>query len=200
MAAWGDGSLRRVFRPVAVLLLALLPLVGIAQDEIATQVRIEGEGVWVDVSFGVAATRAQVWDVLTDFDHMAGFISNLAASRVISREGAILQVSQNGAARRGVLSFPFEVLREIRLQPMNRIESHLLQGSMKKQEGLTELSGDGAETRVVFHGESVPGVWMPPLVTKGFIEKELREQFEELRGEILRRRGATGGSPKGGPG
>jgi len=183
--------------PAALLLLglALLPLAGSAGEALWCEVRIEGEWVWVDVSFAVPASRAEVWEVLTDFEHMARFVSNLTVSKVVGREGAVLHVMQSGKAHRGVLEFPFETLREIHLSPMRRIESHLISGSMKHQEGVTELGDEGGETRVVFHGASVPGVWIPPVVGKPFIEAEIREQFEELEAEILRRRAAR--APRG---
>src|SRR5512139_2511107 len=152
-AAWvGIGG--RWLGSLLPLVIFLLPAPCLAHEEVWSQVRIEGEWVWVDVRFTVQAARAQVWEVLTDFEHMAGFISNLAASSVVAREGLVLQVYQNGMARRGLLTFPFEVVREVRLTPMSRIESRLLRGSMKKQTGVTELSGEGTETQVVFHGES----------------------------------------------
>jgi polyketide cyclase/dehydrase/lipid transport protein len=196
LARWVGGWCRwfGVLLPVVVF---LLPASCLGHEDLWSQVRIAGEWIFADVSFSVPATRAQVWEVLTDFEHMAGFISNLATSTVIAREGQALQVYQKGVARRGLLVFPFESVREVRLTPMSHIESHLLRGSMARQDGSTDLSGEGAETRVVFHGESVPGVWIPPLVGKGFIEQELREQFLELRAEILRRHGPPPATPAG---
>lgn len=191
LSAWG-----RWWRGVGCLVILALGLLTQnsfgAEEDLWSQVRIQGEWVYVDLSFRVQASRALVWEVLTDFDHMVGFVSNLTASSVLAREGLTLQVSQKGEARRGLLAFPFESVREIRLTPKSRIESRLIRGSMEKQTGFTELSGDGLETRVVFHGESVPGVWIPPVIGKRFIEQELREQFLEIRAEVLRRQGQAG--------
>lgn len=179
-------------------LLLVLATPALALEDIHSQVRIDGEWVYVELSFSVAATRDKVWEVLTDFEHMAGFISNLKVSSVITRDGDTLQIYQSGKAQRGLLVFPFEGAREIHLAPKHRIESHLLRGSMKQQEGFTEITAEGAaETRVVFHGQSVPGVWIPPVVGKGFIEQELREQWQEMRAEILRRQGPPAGHGAG---
>lgn len=174
-------------RAAALLLLGLVVVPALANDSLSTEVHIEGEWVRVDVSFTVPASRAQVWEVMTDFEHMAAFVSNLSVSRVVSREGPVLRIYQRGRAHSSVLDFPFEVLREVHLRPMLRIESHLISGSMKEQMGVTELADEGSETRVVFHGASVPGVWVPPVVGKPFIESEIREQFREIQAEILRR-------------
>jgi uncharacterized protein YndB with AHSA1/START domain len=186
-----DGSPKRWLAVLLFLAFVLSPLLGIADETLSSQVRIEGERVWVEVSFTVPVSRAQVWAVLTDFEHMAGFISNVAVSRVVARHGAVLQVYQKGSAHRGPLDFPFEVLREIHLSPTHRIESHLVSGSMKQQDGVTELTDEGGETRVEYHAESVPGVWIPPVLGRSFIEAEIREQFLELGAEILRRHAAA---------
>lgn len=158
-----------------------------AEEGVMVQVLLQGESVVVDALFSVTASRAEVWEVLTDFDHMAAFVSNLAVSRVVAREGQTLRVFQRGEARRGPFHFPFESLREIRLEAPGRITTHLVSGTPKGLEGVTEITSDGPRTRVSYHGESVPDVWIPPVVGRGFIADEVREQFEEMRREILRR-------------
>jgi hypothetical protein len=169
------------------LALVALALSARAEEPLWSEVSIDGEWVRVEVSFAVPASRAQVWEVLTDYQHMASFISNVAVSKVISRNGSVLQIFQSGKAQRGILEFPFEVLREVHLSPMHLIESHMITGSMKYQDGVTEITDEGGETRVVFHGASIPGVWIPPVVGKSFIETEIREQYKEVEAEILRR-------------
>lgn len=142
----------------------------------------------VDVGFSVAATPQEAWAVLTDFDRMASFVSNLASSKVLSRNGNVLQIEQKGKAARGVLSFDFESVREITLTPPRAIHTHLISGNMKKFDGVTLISPENGGTRVTYHGESVPTVWVPPVVGTGFIASEVREQFQEMRAEILRRK------------
>lgn len=174
--------------------LALLLLLAAASadaqpdEEIAVNVQIDGEVVSVEASLAVPATRQQVWDVLTDFAHMAGFVSNLKESRVESSSGDTLKIFQSGVAQYGPITFPFRSLREIRLTRLERIQSRLISGSMRKMEGMTRLDDEGAQTRIQYHAESIPGAWIPPLVGKVFIEHETREQFREIRNEILKRK------------
>jgi len=156
--------------------------------DIEVKVRIDGEDVVVDVSFPVPATQQEVWAVMTDFDHMASFVSNVRSSRVIDRTGNILHIVQQGKAQHGPLSFAFDSVREIRLYPVDRIQSHLVSGKMRKLEGDTQLRVDGDGTRVAYHGDSIPGVWIPPIIGKIFIENELREQFRDIRNEVARRK------------
>lgn len=181
-------------RRIALLLLAcaafLVPAISAAAqqpDDIDVNVQISGDEVIVDLSLLVPATRQETWAVLTDFAHMSGFVSNLKESRVTASAGDTLEIFQRGSAAYGPISFPFESTRAIRLTPQEMIQSHLLSGSMRKMEGTTRLTEEGTQTRIVYHADTVPGVWIPPLLGKTFIEHEAREQFNEMRHEIMRR-------------
>lgn len=156
--------------------------------DIEVSVLIEDETVSVDVHLPVAASRELVWAVLTDFAHMASFVTNVRASKVMSSQGNTLVIQQSGTAQYGPLSFPFDSIREIRLTPWDSIESRQISGNMRKMLGLTRLSEKDGVTLVDYHADSIPGSWIPPLVGKAFIAHELREQFQQLRDEMLRRK------------
>ena len=156
--------------------------------DIVVQVEIRGETVSVDLVMPVEAAREQVWAVLTDFARMANFVVNLRESKILSSQGDVLMISQRGTASYGPMSFPFESTREIRLTPWDSIQSRMISGNMRKMTGLTQLFDDGNGTRVVYHADSTPGVWIPPLVGKTFIAHEIREQFQQMRDEIMRRK------------
>ena len=157
---------------------------------IVVKVYLDGEDVLVDVNFTVLASIHQVWDVLTDFDHMASFISNLQSSKISGRSGTVVQVSQKGVAKHAMMTFPFESVREMSLFPYEKILSHMVSGTMRKMEGETRLIDEGDQTHVVYHVDVVPGAWIPPVLGKVFIEHEIREQFREIRDEILKRKQA----------
>ncbi len=160
----------------------------VQNNDIEVKVQTSGESVIVDLSFVVAASRQQVWTVLTDFDHMAGFVSNLKESKVLSTSGQTQMIFQRGSASFGLMSFPFESTREMRLTPFEKIQSHMVSGNMRKMDGTTQLVEEGGRTRVIFHTDSIPGYWIPPFAGKVFIEHETREQFQELRNEIFKRK------------
>jgi hypothetical protein len=119
---------------------------------------------------------------------MADFITNLKESRVLSTSADITKVFQRGSAKYGPIKFPFESVREMRLDPFDKIQSHMLSGNMRKMEGTTQLVDEGAQTRIIYHTDSIPGVWIPPIIGKTFIEHEIREQFMEIRNEIIKRK------------
>jgi carbon monoxide dehydrogenase subunit G len=156
--------------------------------DVSVSVRKNGDTIMVDVSFNVAASPQEAWSVLTDFDRMNEFISNLQSSKVVSRNGNKLQVAQVGKAARGLFSFAFDSVREIELTPYSTIRSHLLSGNLQKMDGTTLLSPQGNGTHVEFHGESIPSVWVPPVVGLQFISNEVQEQYREMRTEILKRK------------
>ncbi|MDE2118254.1 MAG: SRPBCC family protein [Betaproteobacteria bacterium] len=164
--------------------------------DIEVKVQVVGDNVIVDLSLVVPATQQQVWAVLTDFDHMAGFISNLKESRVVSSLADTTKVFQRGTAKYGPISFPFESTREMQLTPFDKIRSHMISGNMRRMEGTTQLVDEGAQTRIIYHTDSIPGVWIPPIVGKVFIEHEIREQFQEMRNEIIRRKQMTSQGPQ----
>lgn len=163
-------------------------------EDIEVKVQIAGSNVIVDLTFVVAATRQEVWVVLTDFGHMADFVSNLKESEVVSISGNTLKVFQRGSATYGPISFPFESTREIRLTPFDKIRSHMISGNMRKMEGTTRLIDEGGQTRIIYHTDTIQEVWVPPVAGSIFIEHEIREQFKEMRNEIIKRKRAVASS------
>ena len=158
-----------------------------AAEDIAVDVRKNGAEVVVRVDCPVRAPLSLVWEVLTDYDHMAGFVSNLEVSQLRSRDGDTLQVFQRGSASRGPLSFSFENLREIRLVPQQEIRSRLISGNLKSSEFTTRVVDNGEEVHILNSGRFVPEVWVPPVIGPAVIAAETRKQFDQIRAEILRR-------------
>lgn len=172
----------------AALLLAMAAVRATEAADIDVKVSVDGEVVRVESSYLVAAPPADVWGVLTDFENMPRFVSNLKSSTVLRRQGDVVTVAQAGEAVHGLLKFSFQSVRELRLTPMRRIDSHMVSGSMRQYDGVTELMSEGMATRVVVRSEAVPDKWVPPLLGPHFIAAETREQMGEFRAEILRRK------------
>jgi carbon monoxide dehydrogenase subunit G len=158
--------------------------------DIEVRVNMVGENIIIDLDFAVPATQQEVWDVLTDFDRMADFVSNLKESKVVSVSEDKFTIFQRGAATYGPVTFPFESTREVRLIPYRKIGTHLISGNMRKLEGTTHLIDEGGQTRVVHRTDAIPKVWIPAAMGKVFIAHEMREQFNEMRNEIIKRKRA----------
>ena len=164
--------------------------------DIVVRVQKKGEWVIVDVDFPVDATVLEAWNVMTDYDNMSKFVSNLVSSRIIGREGNTLSVEQKGKASRGPLTISFEHVREIVLTPPREVHSRLVSGDLKASEFTTRVIDRGAFTQITNHGEFIPNMWVPPIIGPALIEAETRKQFQELRIEILRRKGETAAGRK----
>ena len=172
----------------SVLFAAGLSADSLKGKDIEVEVNIAGENIVIDLNFAVPATRQEVWEVLTDFDRMANFVSNLKESKVVSISEARLTIFQRGAGTYGPLNYPFESTREVRLIPYHEIRSHLISGNMRRLDGATYLIDEGGQTRVIHRTNAIPKVWIPAAVGKVFIQHEMREQFNEMRNEIIKRK------------
>ena len=158
---------------------------------VLVQIEKRGEAVVVDVQATVDAESRHVWAVLTDYEHMAQFLSMLESSAVVSRQGNSLQVEQTGAAQHGLLHFRFHSLRAVELLPGKEIRSQLIQGDFKRYGFVTRVTDQGDRTLITHHGEYVPNTWVPPGIGPALIKTETAKQYEELIAEMLRRQSAA---------
>ena len=168
-------------------------------DDIKLEIEVHGSEVTTDVEFFVRATPQETWAVLTDYDHATKFISGLERSVVLTRSGEMLIVSQKGRVDYGPFFTTFETIAETHLIPYESISSRMLSGNMKKNQSTTLISPESGGTRVVHHLESIPDVWIPPIIGRVLIAHEVRNRFRQLIAEILRRHAASTRMPSGHP-
>lgn len=157
-------------------------------QDILVDVRTDGPAVHVAVDCPVAASRELVWEVLTDYDHMASFVANLETSRILSRDNDRLRIYQKGKASRGLLSITFENVRDIDLVPKREVHSRLVSGDLKESEFTTTIVESDGVVHIRNSGRFIPHIWVPPLIGPSIIAAETRKQFGEIRAEILRRK------------
>ncbi len=180
---------RRGLRFVMPIGLSCAVLSGHAQE---TTVHAErrGETVVIDVDMPVAVTPAVAWAVMTDYDRMATFLSNLTSSRVVEHRGESLHVAQTGRTKVAFMTVSFAAVRAVELVPMHEIRSALVSGDFKSYSSTTRLVDLPQGVRVVHHGEYVPKAWLPPMVGISVIETETKKQFAEFAAEMLKRQAA----------
>ena len=141
----------------------------------------------VDARLDFPAPLRTVWEVLTDFDHMTAILSNLTASKIVSRTANTLLVEQEGTAKYGFFSYPFTSEREIRLEPMKRIVARQLSGNARSFASELLLSPGDNGTEVRYHAEMVPDSAIARTFGGPFIRHEIEEQFTALAAEMARR-------------
>lgn len=160
-----------------------------ADQDVVVTVREVGDGFLVEATVKAPVSRQTAWEVLVDYDHMTTILSNLTASQVARRNGNTLIVRQEGIARFGLFSYPFQVEREIRLEPMQRILTRNLSGSLKRMESEVRLkpSGNGSPVVIEYRAEFVFGSILAGLFAVSFLNHEVEEQFQSMLAEMKRR-------------
>jgi len=192
MSGRARSGRRRFLMTLAML--ATMTRDALGAPAIDVSVDLRGATVVVDVRARAAAvTPAVAWSVLTDYDHMATFLSAIRSSRIVTRTGNRLEVAQAGAASLGPLTFAFSTLRAVELSGDDlEIRSHLIRGDFRSYDFSTRVVPDaGGGATLLHHGEYVPDRWVPPLIGPALIAGEVRRQYEEFIAEMQRRQAAS---------
>ena len=150
-------------------------------------VQRSGASFTVDTTMYAPVPPALAWAVLTDFEHMGSFVPNLSSSQVVERSDAVLKVVQKGVAHYGLFSANFESIREIGLSPPHEIRAHGVGGNFERMDSVMRLQAEGAGTRLHYHAEVLPGVWLPPFIGPALVRHETAAQFSAMLREMVRR-------------
>lgn len=157
-------------------------------DEVVAERR---DGIYYgSLSLQAAVPPALALEVLTDFDHMAEFVPNLTASRIVSHTGNVYRIAQQGKASFGPLGFHFESERQVEVQPDGRLLSKAVSGTTKYMRSELRVLAMGAASRLDYRIEMIPEYWAPTVVGVSFMRHELAEQFTALLREMERRQKA----------
>lgn len=148
----------------------------------------KGDLVAIDASYLVPVATDIAWDVLTDYEHMAEVLPQLRTSTVLARSENKLRVSQTGRIFFGPIPVAFDYLRDVELSPRSRIQSHVIGGSLKHGDVTTELMSQNSQTRIIYHSEAAPGIWLPFGISEMFIRDNVHDQLIHMRDEMIRRK------------
>jgi len=157
-------------------------------SDIAVAIDRDGDTFAVAVEFVVDATPEEVFNVLTDYDHMARFVSNVVESRVVRHDGERIVVEQKSRLTFGPIRIEFVNVRDVEPVPFHQIRSWVTEGDMQGSSFTTTIAARGTQTWISNHGSFHSDRWIPPIIGNMVLEAETRKQFQELRIEILRRK------------
>lgn len=152
----------------------------------AIQVDSRDGVVVLDLSYHVPVFPSEAWDVLTDFENMPAFIPNLESSRVLQRNGRIIQLEQKGKVRLGILPVHYESTRELEAIPHQSIRAHSLSGNTR-MESLMQLSLADGGTQISYHVTAEPDLPVPRSLVSAYISRMLESQFKAMGREMMRR-------------
>ncbi len=173
---------------VSLLICLSLGNASCVEREVAVAVRESVDGFIVQATIKPPVSLRTAWDVLVDFDHMAGILNNLTTSNVVSRNGNILIVKQEGVARFGIFSYPFTAEREIRMEPPRRILAKNLSGTLKRMQSEVPLIPTGPRgVRIEYRAEFAFDSIIAGLFGVSFLNHEVEEQFLSIVAEMKKR-------------
>lgn len=195
----GDDSGRRLRRRVLTTALACHGLAvawtqpAAAADASPPTVTVADHGSASEVRghFDVPASLSVAWGVLTDYDHIADFVSSMRASAVESRSGSHLTVRQQAA----VGAFPFRrvvhLLLRVRERPDSTIEfDDVLARDFRLYRGAWELRPGPSGTAVTYRLHAQPVHALPSLVDRAILRRTVLRLLTQVRAEMMLRAGA----------
>lgn len=157
-----------------------------AQD-VSVETTRQGDYIVIDAGAEVQADVRIVWEVLSDYDHLAEFIPNLKVSRVLSRSTDGVVVEQQGEYAFLFFSQPIEVRLLVVETPPHRIVSRAISGSFREMTGSYELAPIPGGVKLRYVGRMLPNFDLPPFFGVVAARAAAEKQFRGMVAEIRRR-------------
>lgn len=154
-------------------------------------VQQNGDTFIIDATMEVPVSVDTAWEVMTDFDHMTSILGNLTLSKVISRNGNVWIVRQEGLAKYGPFSYSFESDRQIHLEPKKRIVARNLTSTATRMDSEAEIVPLNQDVHIKYHIEMVPGSLLVRMFGLPLVRHEVEEQLQRMAREMTLRRTAT---------
>jgi hypothetical protein len=184
-------EVRLAIRALSLTLLLATPVASDAaqsDEDIQVKVRRHGDIVTVHAQFSAPVSARQAYAVLTDYERMNQFLTDLDESRILARTKDSLLVRQAGKVRLGWFAMPFEYVRRVELYPHVRLVS----GSITKGDVTTSLNELNGQTVVTYDSEATMGYWLPFGIGNTAIASHIQKDLENMRSEMLRRKQPAG--------
>jgi hypothetical protein len=166
-----------------------------AADPLQVDVRRENGKILLSAAFSAPVSREIAWAVITDFEHMPQFVPNLKSSRILSREGNVLRVAQQGVIPLLMLDYAYESLREIELYPQQALNSHSVGGNTGAMAARTVLDVQDLQTRIQYSAVWTPASSLIGALGLDIMREQVGLQFRAIQQEMLKRSKTRPASP-----
>lgn len=144
----------------------------------------------VEGAFTVKASSAAVWDVLTDYDRIGGFVKSMKSSRVVaSRVDGVTVVEQEAVGGVLIFSRSVKVLLEIRREPGRLTFEDVGREDFWGYSGSWSVTEKDGEAEVVYRLNAMPDFFVPSFMMSSGMKKGAGELLAQVRAEIVRRGG-----------
>ena len=145
-------------------------------------------GIALEGRFAIAAPSSIAWNVLTDYDSIARFVTSMRSSHIVGRSDDTLFVDQQAVGRLFLFSHRLHTSLRIEEQPQTRIRfEDLLGRDFHSYRGEWRIEPGGAGTTVTYRLEADPSFPIPDFVARGLFRSTARELLSQVRTEIERR-------------
>ena len=163
---------------------------GIAAAASAPRVTVESHsGVYeVHGSFRTDASLSVAWDVLTDYDRIASFVSSMHESRVEEKNGDTLRVHQVATVTVLLFHRTVAITLAVTETPPQRIEfTDVLAQDFRSYAGSWSLRADSGSTLVSYALRAAPHTGPSGWFSRGVMSRTTSDLLAEVRKEIERR-------------
>ena len=173
---------------LALLIWVLWVPMMVKAQQIKIETTAEGDLITVMASAELQVDPRTVWNVISDYDHLAEFIPDMRSSRVIRRDGDQLLVEQVGVFGVLFLHRHVEVKLAVAESPPARIVARAVAGDFREFDGSYEVENlPSGAVRLTYSGRLVPDFPIPPFIGSIVVRSVLAKQFTAMVKEISRR-------------
>lgn len=156
--------------------------------------KLEGRQRRILASISIPCSVEDVWQVLTDYDHLAEFIPNLSASRRLesSERGTLLE--QIGSQCFLNIQFCARVVLNMVEQFPHRIGFTMVEGDFKTFEGTWNLEpeqADSSVTRLIYDVKICPPRAIPTVLIERHLRNDLTHNLQAIRQHTIAISGAA---------
>lgn len=141
--------------------------------EIATS-KAAGRQRQISAKIRIPHSMEQIWQILTDYDHLADFIPNLSKSNRIEHPEGGIRIEQVGVESLMKLKFCARVVLDMVEHFPDRLDFTMIEGDFKEFTGswtLQPIAADGSETELCYTVTVLP----PRIMPVGMIERRLQK-------------------------
>jgi hypothetical protein len=173
------------------LIVLLVPLAALSATQVPdVQIEKQDGRFVVRSTTPVAADAVVAWQVLSDYNRLAGFVPNMRISRIVSAPGEPLLVEQGGEAGFLVFRFSINVVLEIDEAAPHRLGFRAIRGNMRSMRGEWRIDKTASGIALGYSAELEPSFWVPPVFGPALMRRDIAAQIGGVVQEIERRQAA----------
>jgi hypothetical protein len=152
------------------------------------QVETRGGTLYMEASIAGPYTRQEAWDLLTDYDRIAEFVSSMDSSFVVGHSDSSVIVRQVFTSRL-IIPWTFSFTLEFIQDGPYRLRFRQLKGNMRHYEGIWEVQKARDGMRLVYTARAGHGLRLPGFVLRYIARRQIKALMPAHMVELTQRYG-----------